>query len=76
MRQVMRDLAAGDHAGVPGMIRMSPGVYNTAEEVDYFLDAVRQLLADGPQGRYVLDACHMDYVPDPPAFSLDQYAPL
>ncbi len=76
MDGIVDRLAAGDHATVPGMVRASLGVYNTADEVDYLLEALRCIIADGPKGRYVQDARYMDYVPEQPAFSLDGYVPF
>ena len=76
MEEVLRRLACGDHTGVPGMVRMSLGVYNTEQEVDQFVDAVRQVLTDGPHGNYVLDAAHHDYVPESPVCDLNTYAPF
>lgn len=76
MDGIVDRLAAGDHATVPGMVRASVGVYNTADEVDYLAEALRCVIADGPKGRYVVDGRYMDYVPDRPAFSLDGYALL
>ncbi len=76
MQQILRKLACGEHTDVPGMVRMSLGVYNTAEEVDQFVDALRQVLTDGPSSRYVLDALHKDYVPDTPTCDLSAYAPF
>ncbi len=76
MRAIVKKLDAGDHASVPGMVRMSFGVYNNADEVDYALDALEAVLRDGPRSRYVLDGQYKDYVPEQPAFQLDDYAPL
>jgi cysteine desulfurase / selenocysteine lyase len=76
MRRLMTKLAAGDHATVPGMVRISFGVYNTPEEVDYAADAIEQILTHGPRANYVLDQQHMDYVPHPSIVRLDDYLPI
>jgi cysteine desulfurase/selenocysteine lyase len=76
MQQVLRKLACGEHTDVPGMVRMSLGVYSTADEVDQFVEALRQVLTDGPSGHYVLDALHKDYVPETPTCDLSAYAPF
>lgn len=76
MRSVIGKLAAGDHSSVPGMVRVSLGTYNTAEEVDYFAQALRSILTHGPRADYVLDAVHQDYVPRVPIADLDDYAPI
>ncbi len=76
MRGIVRRLAAGDHATVPGMMRMSVGIYTTAEEVDMFLEAVERLLRDGPQADYVIDKTHLDYVPAACDFDVDEFSPI
>ncbi len=76
MREIMAKLEAGDHATVPGMVRMSLGVYNTAEEVDIFLEAVERVVRDGPQADYVIDETHMDYVPAACSFDMNEYSPI
>jgi selenocysteine lyase/cysteine desulfurase len=76
METVVRRLATGDHTTVPGMVRASLGLYNTADEVDYFVEALARILADGPRAVYVLDREYRDYVPDPPVVRLDDYAPF
>jgi selenocysteine lyase/cysteine desulfurase len=76
MSRVVRKLAAGDHATVPGLLRISLGCYNTAEEVDYVLEALRALAADGPRADYVLDGRYRDYVPEPAPFDVGRWAPL
>ena len=74
--ELMGMLAQGRKAEVPGLVRASIGVYNSAEEVDYFIESLRSVIADGPRGNYVLDAKYGDYVPDPPVFGLEEYAPF
>ena len=76
MNDIVRRLAHGDHATVPGMVRASFGVYNMPDEVDYLVEALSAILADGARAHYVLDERYQDYVPDPPVVSLDDYAPL
>jgi len=76
MRGIVGKLAAGDHTTVPGMVRVSFGVYNTPEEVDYLVDALRSILAQGSRAHYVLDSQYGDYVPDPPVVHLDDYLPI
>lgn len=76
MRSVVTRLAKGDHATVPGMVRMSFALYNTLDEVDYAVEALRAVLTDGPQAEYVLDPDHLDYVPTCPVVRLDDYLPI
>lgn len=76
MNAVLRKLACGDHATIPGMVRMSLGCYNTEDEVDVFVEAVQKLLRDGPGASYVIDPRHMDYVPDTAGYDIGSYAPF
>jgi selenocysteine lyase/cysteine desulfurase len=76
MLEAVSKLAAGDHTSAPGLVRASIAVYNTADEVDYLVEALQSIIRDGPRARYVIDREHHDYVPDPPVFRLERYAPF
>ena len=76
VRRAIARLTAGDHSSVPGLVRASFGVYNTTEEVDHFLEALRSVAADGPRVRYVVDDNSGDYVPAQQGVSLDSYVPF
>ncbi len=76
MHSIVERLTAGDHATVPGMVRFSFGVYNTPDEVDYAVEALRAVLASGPKARYLLDRQHMEYVPETPSFSVRDLLPI
>ena len=45
-------LLAGDGRKHPGLARVSLALYNTEDEIDYFLRALRHVIREGPQGRY------------------------
>ncbi|MFW6162960.1 MAG: aminotransferase class V-fold PLP-dependent enzyme [Planctomycetota bacterium] len=76
MRRIVARLNAGDHATVPGMVRLSFGLYNTADEVDYTIDALRTILREGPRAQYVIDPRHLDYVPDACTIRVEDYSPI
>ena len=63
-------------AAIPGMVRISFGVYNTLDEVDYVVAALRDVLTHGPRANYVLDSQYRDYVPHPSVVHLDDYLPI
>ncbi len=48
----------------------------TPDEVDYAIEALRAVLADGPKAEYVLDPEHLDYVPTCPVVRLDDFFPI
>jgi len=76
MLGIIGKLEAGDHATVPGMVRISFGVYNNRDEVDRIIEALRAVLADGPRAKYSVDPQYHDYVPDTSTFDFDSYAPF
>jgi selenocysteine lyase/cysteine desulfurase len=53
----------GERVDLPGMVRVSFGIYNTPEEVDYFLESVKQICAGNFHGDYVLDPVQGEYWP-------------
>ncbi len=63
MMSIVNKLAAGDHATVAGMVRLSLGIYNNKEDVDRFVDAIEHILENGPRADYVVHPEHHDYVP-------------
>jgi len=75
-QKAVSQLVQGDHSNVPGLVRVSLGVYNTPEEIDRLIEALRAILADGPRARYVLHPEHHDYVPADGQIDYDAYLPL
>ena len=76
MRQIVQRLNQGDHATVPGMLRISFALYNTPDEVVYLLDALRSILRDGPRANYIIDPRHLDYVPDTCCVRVEDCSPI
>jgi len=76
MNGIVDKLSAGDHASVPGLVRVSLGIYNTRQEIDYLADALRSILTAGPQARYALDPQYQDYVPEGWDVDYDTYMPM
>jgi selenocysteine lyase/cysteine desulfurase len=62
--RLARKAELNDHSGFPGLMRISLGLYNTPQEVDYAAEAVRHLLARGPRERYLLDRATGEYRPE------------
>ena len=58
---VRRNILADDRREMPGMVRVSFGMYNTAEEVDVFVDAVGRIARGKVYGRYEQDAQSGEY---------------
>ncbi len=76
MKQIVSRLSIGDHTTVPGMVRISFGLYNSIEETDYVIEAIESVVRNGPRAKYALDPHHMEYVLDPPVVSPDDYMPF
>lgn len=53
----------GDRRHVPGMVRISFGIYNTKEEIDYLARALEQTAAGAYEGSYSQDKKTGDYAP-------------
>jgi selenocysteine lyase/cysteine desulfurase len=55
------DLAAGDRTQMPGMVRVSFGLYNTLDEIDSLVEALGRVSRGEFSGRYVQDRASGDY---------------
>ncbi|MDB4304207.1 aminotransferase class V-fold PLP-dependent enzyme [Desulfosarcina sp.] len=66
----------GDWTAVPGMVRVSFGVYNTEDEIDYFINALQEIVANGPQVRYTINPQTGEYSPEENAIDFDSYFSL
>ena len=49
------DVLHGDKSSMPGLVRISFGMYNTKEEVDYLTEALRAIASGNYKGNYQLD---------------------
>jgi cysteine desulfurase/selenocysteine lyase len=61
--EVRRRMMAGDKSEMPGLIRISFGLYNTHEEVDYLLDSLRRISKGDYYGKYQQDRTTGEYSP-------------
>lgn len=59
--RVRRDILANNRADMPGLTRISFGLYNTAEEVDVLRQALMNISRGKYYGRYVQDAKSGEY---------------
>lgn len=76
----MKDYAAlirqGNWTTIPGMVRVSFGIYNTEEEIDYFIEALKTILKKGPQTRYTINPQTGEYFPEGRALDFNRYFPF
>jgi selenocysteine lyase/cysteine desulfurase len=52
---------AEDRRDIPGLVRMSFGVFNTEAEIDRVVAQLLELAAHGPRGKYRFDAAFGEY---------------
>jgi cysteine desulfurase/selenocysteine lyase len=58
---VRRRMLAGDKSDMPGLIRVSFGLYNTITDVDILLDALAHISMGEYQGEYIQDRATGEY---------------
>lgn len=75
-RDVRARMLAGDKSDMPGLIRASFGLYNTTEEVDILVEALRRIALGEYQGTYTQNVASGEFTPQDwdPAF--EQYFSL
>ena len=61
--EVRRRILAGDKSAMPGLIRVSFGLYNTLDEVDVLIDALNHISKGDYKGKYVQDKATGEYTP-------------
>jgi selenocysteine lyase/cysteine desulfurase len=58
------ELRAGRQMLLPGLVRVSLGLYNTPADIDYLSTALEAILRQGPQATYRFDAATESYAPE------------
>ena len=58
---VRASMADGDMSTMPGMVRVSFGMYNTLEDVDELIAALRRIATGDYAGTYILDRASGEY---------------
>jgi hypothetical protein len=58
-----QDVMSGTRVGLPGLVRISFGCYNTLEEVDHVAEVLARLMAGEIQGDYEQDPISGAYWP-------------
>jgi cysteine desulfurase / selenocysteine lyase len=60
---VRQRMLAGNRSEMPGLTRLSFGLYNTFGEVDYFVEALQRLLRSEYKGEYIQDIASGEFTP-------------
>jgi len=61
--EVRQHILAGDRSEMPGLIRASFGLYNTTEEIDILVEALRRIAHGEYQGEYHQDIVTGEFIP-------------
>ena len=61
--QVRQRMLQGDKSEMPGMVRVSFGLYNTVQEVNILIDALQKISAGKYRGKYIQDKATGEYSP-------------
>jgi selenocysteine lyase/cysteine desulfurase len=68
-RRLHAELRAGREPQLPGAVRASLGLGNTAEDVDRLVSALHRIARHGPRFRYLHATEHDEYRPEPGRFA-------
>jgi selenocysteine lyase/cysteine desulfurase len=62
--KVRSDMLAGNKSAMPGLVRASFGLYNTTEEVDALVEALKLITEGEYQGNYIQDRATGEFHPE------------
>jgi selenocysteine lyase/cysteine desulfurase len=69
-------MQAGNRADMPGLVRISFGLYNSIEEIDLLLSALHKIARDDYSGKYVQDISSGEFHPQGWAPNFGEYFSL
>jgi selenocysteine lyase/cysteine desulfurase len=61
----------GDRTDLPGLVRISFGIYNTPEEIEYLALALREIMKNSPRFKYALNKAEGEYYPEGSSDKID-----
>jgi selenocysteine lyase/cysteine desulfurase len=56
-------MLVGDKSDMPGLVRISFGLYNTIEEIDHLVEALNNITKGKYSGKYIQDRATGEYIP-------------
>ena len=71
--KLKEDIICNRKVDLPGAIRVSFGIYNSFEEVDYLIDAIRNIVDGKIEGEYFVDDQSGLFEPKGYNFELNEY---
>lgn len=72
-QHVRQHILEGDRREVPGLVRISFGLYNQEAEIDCLVDALQRIARGEARGAYHQDAASGDFIPDGWQVDYDRY---
>lgn len=61
--EVRNQMMDGDRSNMPGMVRASFGLYNSINEIEALIDALREILRGEYQGNYIQERASGEFIP-------------
>jgi len=61
--RIRQSILQHDRRSVPGLVRVSFGLYNNFEEIDYLVDSLERIRRGEYKGEYIQDQASGDYAP-------------
>jgi hypothetical protein len=71
--EVRQRMLEGDKSEMPGLIRVSFGLYNTPQEVDILVDGLQRISNREYKGKYIQDKSTGEYTPMARQVNFDEY---
>lgn len=72
-QNVREQILQGDRREVPGLVRVSFGLYNQTDEIDRLVDALQRIARHEYHGNYIQDAASGDFSPQGWQVNYDDY---
>ncbi len=73
---VRASMLAGDRSDMPGLVRISFGLYNTKDEIDVLIEALNCIARGEYRGKYTQNASTGEFHPQGWAPEFDKYFAL
>ena len=71
LEKYLAQVRSGDRTDLPGLVRISFGIYNTQEEIEYLASALKEILKNGSRFKYVLNKAEGEYYPEGSSDKID-----
>lgn len=71
--KVRADIISGNRSDMPGMVRVSFGLYNTFEDIDRLVEALQHIRTGNYRGKYRQVKATGEYIPDGWNVDFDRY---